>query len=100
MDVRWVHWNDPSTLMPMHDFCQFRHLLHMDGCAWSSRLKYLFLCKSAIVFPESPYLEFWYRALTPGRNMLSVPQIKRKEDGVHVLRAAQRLLRDDDLSQR
>ncbi|KAK9789942.1 hypothetical protein WJX73_005622 [Symbiochloris irregularis] len=100
MDVRWVNWFDPTTLLPLHDFCQFRHLLHMDGCAWSSRLKYLFLCKSAVVFPESPYIEFWYRALTPGRNILSVPEIRSKEDAVQVLHAAQRLLKDGELGRR
>ena len=45
LDVRWVNWGDPATIMPLHDFCRYRHLLHMPGCSWSSRLKYLMLCK-------------------------------------------------------
>lgn len=100
MDVRWVNWGDPQTIMPVHDFCQFRHLLHLAGCSWSSRLKYLMLCKSAIVFPQSPFLEFWYRALTPGKNILSVPEIVSPASAIHVQRAAQRLIRDKALAQR
>ena len=45
LDVRWVNWGDPGTILPLHAFCSFRHLLHMPGCSWSSRLKYLMLCK-------------------------------------------------------
>ena len=45
LDVRWVNWGNASTVLPLHDFCKYRHLLHMAGCSWSSRLKYLMLCK-------------------------------------------------------
>ena len=100
MDIRWVNWADPHTLTPLHDFCEFRHLLHLAGCSWSSRLKYLMLCRATIVFPKSPYLEFWYRALTPGKNVLVTPEMVRPEAATHLVDVARRLQKDEALAQR
>lgn len=100
MDVRWVNWGKPETLVPLHDFCQFRYLLHLAGCSWSSRLKYLMLCRAAIVFPDSAYLEFWYRALTPGKNYIALPEMVSPESGVSLLRVAERLISNEPLAKR
>lgn len=100
MDIRWVNWADPRTLVPLHDFCQFQHLLHLSGCSWSSRLKYLMLCRATIVFPSSPYLEFWYRALTPGKNVLIAPEMVALDGGMQLVKIAQRLIKDEPLALR
>lgn len=98
IDIRWVNWDDPQTLMPLHDFCQFQHLLQLSGCSWSSRLKYLMLCRAAIVFPSSPYLEFWYRALTPGKNVLIAPEILAPDSGLQLVKIAEQLIKDEPLA--
>jgi hypothetical protein len=36
-----------------------RYLLHMEGYSYSSRLKYLMACGSAVLYPNKRYTEFW-----------------------------------------
>lgn len=100
VELKWVNWAKPHTLMGQHDFCKYRYLLHMAGCSWSSRLKWIMLCRAAIVFSQSPFLEFWHRALEPGRNIISVPEVEKPKDSLHILKAAQKLRSDDGFAQK
>jgi hypothetical protein len=36
-----------------------RYLLNMEGYSYSSRLKYIMACGSAIIYPNKRYTEFW-----------------------------------------
>ena len=50
-----------------------RYLLHLSGVAYSSRLKYLLLCGSAVVFPhkgEHEHVEFWQHLLKDRHNIV------------------------------
>lgn len=47
----------------MHDHCSHRHLLHLQGNTYSSRLKYLLLCGSVVFVPQQEYEEWWYPAI-------------------------------------
>lgn len=100
IDIRWINWTEPQTILPLHTFCEFRHLLHLPGCSWSARLKYLMLCRAAVVFPSSPYLEFWYRALTPGKNVLTAPEIITPDSGMELVKIAEQLKKDEPLALR
>ena len=51
----------------------YRYLLHLSGVAYSSRLKYLLLCGSAVVFPhkgEHEHVEFWQHLLKDRHNIV------------------------------
>ena len=47
----------------MHDHCSHRFLLHLQGNTYSSRLKYLLLCGSAVFMPQQEFEEWWYPAI-------------------------------------
>ena len=50
------------TLM---DTCNKKYLLHMRGCTYSSRLKYLLLCGSVVFTQQNPYNEEWWYDFLP-----------------------------------
>lgn len=100
LDVRWKSWDRPETLMDVHHFCSWQHLLNLEGHSWSSRLKYLLLCRSTIVMADSPWVEFWYRALQPDKNCLAVPAVTQENKGHALVEAAQWLLDNKDAAHR
>ena len=100
LDIRWVDWNKPQTLMPLVDFCQWRHLLHLEGRSWSSRFKYLMLCRSTIVSTRTPWIEFWSRAMVEGHNLYVVPAVTPENKGLQLIEAGQQLIADEPLAER
>ncbi|KAK9806012.1 hypothetical protein WJX73_004751 [Symbiochloris irregularis] len=95
VSINWICWDDPALVPPVFDFCKHKHLLNVMGSSWSSRAKYLFLCGSTVVFPDSPFFEFWYRILVNGHNVVRTPAITRENRGEPMLEAARALLANE-----
>ncbi|KAK9802733.1 hypothetical protein WJX73_004749 [Symbiochloris irregularis] len=98
--INWICWERPELVPPVFDFCKHKHLLNIMGNSWSSRLKYLFLCGSTVVFPESPYIEFWYKLLKHGHNVVRTPEITRENRGEPLLEAARALIANETNAKR
>ena len=54
--------NTAKGCIKMHDHCDHRFLLHLQGNTYSSRLKYLLLCGSVVFMPQQEFEEWWYPA--------------------------------------
>ena len=100
LDVRWVDWAQPHTLMDYHSFCAWRHLLNLEGRSYANRFKYLLLCGSAVVHPRSDWIEFWHPALRHNVNYYATESITVENGGKPVVEAAKVLARDEQLAKR
>lgn len=96
----WIDWLRPETVLPVLDFCKNQHLVNIMGSSWSSRAKYLFLCNSTVVFPDSPFLEFWYGILKDGHNVVRTAAITPENRGEPLFEAARGLIADDAKAKR
>ena len=68
-------WNPCShSLHPLSSAnCLSRYLLHLSGVTYSTRLKYLLLCGSAVIFPhkrEHEHVEFWQHLVKDRHNIV------------------------------
>jgi protein glucosyltransferase len=80
MDVGVMKWTrlknilalTPSdTYKTLEQHCSYKYLLHQEGVTYSSRLKYLLLCGSAVVFNAVEYWEeYWYHLLENDKNII------------------------------
>ena len=69
-DLKLMEWvsntlegnNAANGCVTMHDHCDHRFLLHLQGNTYSSRLKYLLLCGSVVFMPQQEFEEWWYPA--------------------------------------
>ena len=84
MDVQ-VNWftktNDSLAFTPtdkfksLEDHCNYKYLLHLEGHTYSSRVKYLLLCGSTVVFNViEQWEEYWYHLLEHGKNVIFFEQ--------------------------
>lgn len=48
----------------------------MDGNTYSNRLKFLLLCNSTVVKPDSPHPAFWWHLLEPGTHYVRIPRLE------------------------
>ncbi|CAF1010659.1 unnamed protein product [Adineta steineri] len=68
-----------STYTTLEQHCNYKHLLHLEGNTYSSRLKYLLLCGSSVVYdPIEHYEEYWYHLLENGKNVIFVERINNE----------------------
>ena len=100
VQIKWIDWGRPETTLPVVDFCKYQHLLNLPGTSWSSRAKYLFLCRSTVVMPDSEFIEFWYRGLKDGHNIVKVPRITPENRGEPMFAAARDLIADEAKAKR
>lgn len=100
VSIHWICWDHPENVPPVFDFCKHKHLLNVMGTSWSSRAKYLFLCGSTVVFPDSPFFEFWYRILKHDHNVVRVPAITRENRGEPMFQAARDLIANQTRAKR
>ena len=66
INARLMNWDSPdlsTECVTMHDHCDHRFLLHLQGNTYSSRLKYLLLCGSIVFMPQQEYEEWWHPAI-------------------------------------
>ncbi|UJR16898.1 hypothetical protein I4U23_003796 [Adineta vaga] len=55
----------------LEEHCNYKYLAHLEGSSYSSRLKYLLLCGSPVVYAPIQYWEeYWYHLLKDGENIV------------------------------
>ncbi len=55
----------------LEQHCNYKYLLHLEGHTYSSRLKYLLLCGSTVVYNVmDQWEEYWYHLLENGKNII------------------------------
>ena len=55
----------------LEDHCKFKYLLHIEGGSYSSRLKYLLLCGSTVIYDRGNHWdEYWYHLLEHNQNVI------------------------------
>lgn len=94
-DVHLMSWGDDAnnfkkSFKSLTEHCDYRHLLHLTGRAYSARLKYLLLCGSTVIFPHRgdwEYHEFWFHLLKDRENILYTEEVNWDNWGEPVLRA-------------
>ncbi|UJR16899.1 hypothetical protein I4U23_003797 [Adineta vaga] len=80
MDIKDVSWNASvdrfayaasNTYMTLEEHCNYKYLAHLEGSSYSSRLKYLLLCGSPVLYnPVQYWEEYWYHLLRDGENIV------------------------------
>lgn len=122
LDLKFMEWNtdqyggrSSSGCVSMHDHCDHRYLLHLQGNTYSSRLKYLLLCGSVVFMPQQEFEEWWYPAIPAADTAIvsneivihvksdvsdldSKVNLFRDENGVPTERAVQTALRSLNFS--
>ncbi|KAH9812415.1 glycosyl transferase family 90-domain-containing protein [Melampsora americana] len=70
-------WNDIKPLVWQHldgllktpeEHCQYQYLIHVEGYAYSGRLKYLQMCRSVIVSHEMKFIQHFHHLLDSNPN--------------------------------
>lgn len=56
--IEEVDWRNKDTVITMDDHCGFKYLGHVEGLAYSGRLKYILMCKSVTVSHEMEYVGY------------------------------------------
>jgi len=80
IDVSGMDWIRKSGVLShkgsdnyktLEQHCSYKYLLHLEGASYSSRIKYLLLCGSTVVFNVIEYWEeYWYHLLENGKNII------------------------------
>ena len=83
--MEWTKYTNSSILHGTHtytsleDHCNYKYLLHQEGNSYSSRIKYLLLCGSTVVYNRIEFWEeYWYHLLQHSKNIFLI-QAKDKE---------------------
>ena len=89
-----------SNVVTLEDHCHYRYLLQLQGHGASARLKYLFACKSLVVFPRvaggtqsapgNQYEEFFYDLLQDDVNVARVDTVRDLPKFIRKLEAEER----------
>lgn len=82
---------------------QMTWVLHRPGAAFTQPCKPaepVVLRAAAIVFPSSPWQEFWYPALRPGVNFVQVDDVNGTNKGLHLVDAVRKLQRSPRTARR
>ncbi|CAF1636423.1 unnamed protein product, partial [Adineta ricciae] len=80
MDMKDVNWNatangvahrPSNAYVTLEGHCDYKYLAHLEGSSYSSRLKYLLLCGSPVVYnPVQYWEEYWYHLLKDRENII------------------------------
>ncbi|CAF1093336.1 unnamed protein product, partial [Adineta ricciae] len=80
MDLAPVSWQKGTDSLAykasfsyrtLEDHCNYKYLVHLEGNTYSSRLKYLLLCGSPVIFnPLQAWEEYWYHLLKDRENIM------------------------------
>ncbi|CAF0866885.1 unnamed protein product [Adineta ricciae] len=80
MDIKDVSWNATANgvahrasnaYVTLEGHCDYKYLAHLEGSSYSSRLKYLLLCGSPVVYnPVQYWEEHWYHLLKDRENII------------------------------
>jgi len=80
VDVQQNVWSKHDNALPLvgseayttlEDHCKFKYLLHIEGGSYSSRLKYLLLCGSTVIYDRGNHWdEYWYHLLEHNQNVI------------------------------
>ncbi|CAF1326966.1 unnamed protein product [Didymodactylos carnosus] len=79
LDIEFIQWSNVNIIMlnyagsykTIEEHCQYKYLLHQEGYSYSSRLKYLLLCRSVVIFAQfNGWEEYWYPLLEHKDNIV------------------------------
>eukprot|EP01112_Ceratiomyxa_fruticulosa_P004872 TRINITY_DN1543_c0_g1_i1.p1 TRINITY_DN1543_c0_g1~~TRINITY_DN1543_c0_g1_i1.p1 ORF type:complete len:422 (-),score=65.93 TRINITY_DN1543_c0_g1_i1:64-1329(-) len=76
---------DNSKIVPLEEICNYNYLVHFEGVSYSSRIKYLMMCNSLVIwghhspFRQEKYIEFWYDLLVPYENYIPLDPVEESE---------------------
>jgi hypothetical protein len=82
MDIAPMNWYGPKnflalehsvTYKTLEEHCNYKYLLHQEGVSYSSRIKYLLLCGSPVIYPIiDDWEEYWYHLLQNDTNIIFI----------------------------
>ncbi|KAG2500688.1 hypothetical protein HYH03_001454 [Edaphochlamys debaryana] len=75
-----------ADFLPLREAARFRYTLNLDGITASSRLAKLLSLNSVVLKQESPWIEWYYRSLSPYGHYVPFWQHSR-DDVLHVIDA-------------
>lgn len=75
-DVKFMDWGNiqPGDMLTMEEHCGYQYLVHVEGVAYSGRLKYLLQCKSVSVMHEQKFIQHFHHLLD-GRSNSSTQNV-------------------------
>lgn len=97
--VHFVNFSNAATYVSLPEHCHHKYLLNMEGYSYSSRLKYIMACGSAIIYPNKRYTEFWYHMLDE-TNHIPVERTSPENRGAPILSALKKLKADESRAER
>ena len=56
-DVKALDWSNPEERRDIWDHCRYKYLVHVEGGAYSGRLKYIQHCESVVVMHEQEFVD-------------------------------------------
>jgi hypothetical protein len=94
--IEEVDWRNKDTVITMDDHCGYKYLAHLEGFAYSGRLKwalssfryyrfpadrpcrYILQCKSVVVSPDMEFIQHFHHLIngtmgSPEQNMVIIP---------------------------
>ncbi|TIA99181.1 hypothetical protein E3P94_00543 [Wallemia ichthyophaga] len=84
-DVKMMDWGNiqPGDLLTMEEHCGYQFLVHVEGVAYSGRLKYLLQCHSVSVMHELKFIQHFHHLLdgnstSADQNVVVVPLPERR----------------------
>eukprot|EP01112_Ceratiomyxa_fruticulosa_P004876 TRINITY_DN1543_c0_g3_i1.p1 TRINITY_DN1543_c0_g3~~TRINITY_DN1543_c0_g3_i1.p1 ORF type:complete len:429 (-),score=64.68 TRINITY_DN1543_c0_g3_i1:72-1358(-) len=75
---------DNAGIVPLERLCDYNYLFHFEGVSYSSRMKYLMMCNSTVIwghhtiFRPVKYIEFWYDLLIPYKNYIPFEPVEKE----------------------
>ncbi|KAF3904742.1 hypothetical protein ABW20_dc0101475 [Dactylellina cionopaga] len=81
--VEEIDWKNKDTVMTMDAHCGFKYLVHLEGAAYSGRLKYLMMCRSVVMTHELEFIQHFHPIMnsnpsSPDQNLVVIPGRKWK----------------------
>lgn len=103
LDIDTIKWIGPkkfltltasSTYKTLEQNCNYKYLLHQEGVSYSSRLKYLLLCGSTVIYRVlEDWEEYWYHLLENGTNIIFFKGQNNEEE---LLKTVDNLIHDEE----
>ncbi|KEI42616.1 uncharacterized protein L969DRAFT_92050 [Mixia osmundae IAM 14324] len=70
--IQAIDWKHPDNVLSPAEHCKYKYLLHVEGIAYSGRLKYLLQCRSVTVIHDLEHSN----TSSPDQNIIMTPAPK------------------------
>ncbi|CAF1664454.1 unnamed protein product [Rotaria magnacalcarata] len=78
LDIEFIDWNPGNrsrfysdNFKTIYQYAEYKYLLHQEDWSYSSRLKYLLLCGSPVIYANFyGWQEYWYHLLKHDFNII------------------------------